>query len=145
VKRTLVVFLAVLGFALAHTALAMAYWDYQGYLPSGGGPRSFYMHEYLGNNDYPVEVRMSWSSSPSHYMNFIYLHTDGSWEISQITPGTPGRCNPSADHDCYYFHGYGHPHDAYGYSTEQFGCQNPSGQSQAYVNCKVSLFPIPWW
>jgi hypothetical protein len=85
VKRTLVVFLAVLGFALAHTALAMAYWDYQGYLPSGGGPRSFYMHEYLGNNDYPVEVRMSWSSSPSHYMNFIYLHTDGSWEISVTT------------------------------------------------------------
>jgi hypothetical protein len=102
-KLTIVAFIALI-FASVNTASALAYWDFQGNLPKLDGTRSFHMHEYFGTDgSNPAQVQMSWSHPPSHYMNFIRIHTSGSWEIQQVTPGNPNHCEPGSPYICFWY------------------------------------------
>ncbi|MGH2883188.1 MAG: hypothetical protein ACRDPA_10905 [Solirubrobacteraceae bacterium] len=101
---------------LVFTSSAFAYWFFQGNLPLSDGTRTVL----LGSNpNTPVYVRESWSSC-SHSMKYIFVETGGSWD-----GGTFDYSNGCDQHIMVQ----------YPESFDNYGCQNPDGDSTVYDNC----------
>lgn len=135
-RKFLVLFATVLVLGCSFSTDAFAYWDYQGNLPMGDGTRTFKKHEYLGSPQYYYpEVRMSWTTG-SHYMRFVRVLTDGSWQLTDVTPGG-GYCT-FGTYDCARAWVVNPPMDGYGNTLDWYGCQNPGGLATVWVNCRAT-------
>lgn len=113
---------AAVALVAASTALADPYWFYQGNLPTSSGARTVL----LGSNPAtPIYQRMSWSSC-SHNMTFIQVTTGGSWD------GATAYYSNGCDQEIMV---------QYPDQHNNYGCQNPSGESTVYVNCRAGTNP----
>jgi hypothetical protein len=105
---------------------------WQGNLPDSSGTRSAY--SVYGGGGANWTIRMSWTSG-SHYMYWLFISNDGSWH--QDSTNVFGSYYPNG----------GGPYDlilTYGplwvnHGVAQAGCQNPSGLSTVWVNCRNAL------
>lgn len=125
---------AAAALALAAPAIASAYWDFQGNLPTSGGDRHYLKYTNVNCFVYPCGVyqaiRMSWTVG-SHCMRFIEIKQNGSWYdplvcgMDQIYCYTYGYydCNDSIEPTSY---------------LDRFGCYNPEGYSTVWVNCRAT-------
>jgi hypothetical protein len=121
--QMLLVLLLAIGVSLVVAKAAFAaYWFYQGNLPMSDGTRT----ALLGSNPSPpIYQRESWSSC-THNMYYVQIENGGSWDVGTF----------------YYSNGcdqeimvqYPDLHDNY-------GCENPPGDSTVYVNCRAGTNP----
>lgn len=114
-KVLLVLLLMAVPLVFASTAFA-GYWFFQGNLPLSDGTRTVL----LGSNPTtPVYVRESWSSC-SHNMKYIFVENGGSW-----SGGTFYYSNGCDQHIMVQYPEF----------FDNYGCQNPDGDSTVYDNC----------
>ena len=111
-----------LSLSVAGTALGANYWFYQGNLPTSGGTR----YVLLGSSPpTPIYQRESWSSC-THSMKYIRIQTNGSWNGGTFYYSN--GCDQEVFVDFPEFY-------------NNYGCENPSGLSQVYVNCRAGTGP----
>jgi hypothetical protein len=109
----------VLAATFASSAAAASYWFYNGYLPRPANGNRYIL---LGSNPAPpVYQRESWSAC-THNMLLIQIENGGSWD--GITLHYSNGCDQTQMVQ------YPDLHDNY-------GCENPAGLSQVYVNCRA--------
>lgn len=113
---------AVIAAVFSSSAVAASYWFYQGNLPTSSGARTVL----LGSNPTPpVYQRESWSAC-THNMKYIAVQTNGSWSGGTF----------------YYSNGCDQEIMVqYPEFFNNYGCQNPDGLSQVYVNCRAGTNP----
>lgn len=121
-KGVVLLILAAASLAFAGTAFA-SYWFFQGNLPRPDGTRSTFLGS--DDNNPPVFIRESWSPC-THNMNIVLVNTDYSWTVKtfQLLNG----CDQSFQDLSYPAH-------------INYGCSNPTGDSQVYDNCYVGQNP----
>jgi hypothetical protein len=114
---------------LATTAWASGYWNvWQGDLPGSDGVRSAHSAFPGGNNLW--YDRVSWTSN-THDMNFSFIGNNGSWtNLSVHTWGTEWTSGSAYDE----YLPYGNA--AVPSGVAKAGCQNPSGLSTVFTNCR---------
>lgn len=126
--RTLVLLVTVsVALVFAGTAWA-SYWFFQGYLPLENGvfTRTVLYYQYESATlEPPVYVRESWSSC-THNMLWIFVQNTGNWE------GGPFYYSEGCDQNI---------QDQYAILDKNWGCENPSGDSQVYDNCYAGASP----
>lgn len=122
----------VLALTLAGLARASGYWNvWQGNLPGSDGVRSHHTLFGGGTGSY-WQIRLSWDSSSNHDMHFSLIANNGSWD-NFSAQGTPGsEFNPPSPYDRYVTYG----DYAMTSGVAKAGCQNPSGLSTVFTNCR---------
>jgi hypothetical protein len=131
--RRIAVVLAVAGLAavFAATAYADGYWNvWQNYLPDSNGVRTKYTLAPLpsGGN----YLRLSWTSG-THDMHFTLIANNGTWYNYSAFSGSEWGTDTPYDRYIEYFGGQ------IPSGVAQAGCQNPSGLSTVWVNCRNAL------
>jgi hypothetical protein len=103
---------------LASSAFATSYWFYQGNLPTSGGARTVL----LGSNPPPaVYQRESWTSC-THDMYYVQVEYNGSWDLGTFF--SRNGCDQEIMVQYPDLH-------------NNYGCENPPGDSTVYVNCRA--------
>jgi len=114
---------------LAVSARAAGYWNvWQANLPDPDGVRS--EHTPFPGGDAIWRIRESWTSG-THDMHFSFIGDNGSWtNISVFIFGTDFSSGSTYDQYVIY------NNDAVAGGTAKAGCQNPSGDSTVFTNCR---------
>jgi hypothetical protein len=105
------------------TASAASYWFYQGYLPRPINGDRFVL---LGSEPpWPIYQRESWAAC-THNMKYIQIDNSGNWDGGTFSYST------GCDHEIMV---------QYPDLHTNYGCENPAGLSQVYVNCRAGTNP----
>jgi hypothetical protein len=124
-RRILVVVVAfTFATVFVSSAFAASYWFYQGYLPRPSNGDRFV---WLGSNPPPaVYQRESWAAC-THNMKLLEKRkSDGGW--SGVTLFYSNGCDQEMM-------------EQYPEFFDDYGCENPVGLSQVYVNCRAGTNP----
>jgi surfactin synthase thioesterase subunit len=119
--------------ALAGSAQASGYWNvWQANLPDSGGVRTKTTPPQIpgGTNN----IRLSWTSD-THDMHFTLIANDGTWYNSSAFAGYEYGTNTPYDRWIEYFGDGEIPS-----GVAAAGCQNPSGLSTVFTNCRNEEF-----
>jgi hypothetical protein len=100
----------------------LAYWFYQGNIPTSTGARAVHKQNDCCNIDH--WIRMSWQVG-THDMNFLNIDYAGNW--SSV------RAYASDGYDQYLLYNANY--------WRRGGCQNPVGLSTVWVNCHEGNTP----
>jgi hypothetical protein len=122
--------LAGLAATFAASAWASGYWNvWQANLPNPNGVRSAHT-VYGGGPGGAWQIRLSWTSG-THDMNFSWIANNGSWtNLSAFMVG--GEYAPGSTYDRWA----GYTPNFVTSGVAQAGCQNPSGLSTVFTNCR---------
>lgn len=77
---------------------------------------------------------MSWTTN-SHDMTFLIIDGSGSWHGIDSAGGYEWSTDPATPYDRWIQYD---PHDYYDY-VQAAGCENPSGESIVFTNCRNAL------
>lgn len=126
--RLTVATLVATAIVLVLAPVALAYWNFTGYLPGAGSGGNRWYVKYTNVSPGGTQgIRMSWTNG-SHCMYFLEIDSGGGWSNYTICGSDPW-CE--AYYDCSIGIGVTSIYD-------RFGCHNPGGLSTVWVNCRAT-------